>query len=896
MSTGNQMPTFNTFTITQPFLGAPLQFQPALGSKELEELIDAYVIGDACKQDKLSTVTIDFYNHATVDINTGSLVRRYDVMPWTFGQSPSQSQSSGLSPPIFTPSPASSATFADSTYSSTSTPPNRTRGSRVTKKTKKDTTKKSAEVRLPGFSIMTKDGIDVTNSAGRGTKTKEQREHAHLMRIIKACDECKRKKIRCDPSHRRASHTNTPRASTSSRPSPPSQSNPSPAASTPSLSRETTQGSEQSSPPVDSFSIEDFVLFPEDDLNQWNPEMAIPGFDTQYNDFSMTNYENFPDFDTSFSTMNDNISFDFPVYDQSSSFSPQLLNTTSHILNYHNTQPLSSADVNSQYISQTQPQPDLDFFESFSNIPNFSPTHTQQAHPQGLPHEDPGKIDSYGHASTARSQTHNISSVLSTANTQTSGANILNDFSTTFGFSPTDSSYQSQGSENGFVSTGPDNAYDSATGSGVDSGIEQSPRSESSDSGHETVSITEKGRSRSLRNRKQVLLERERGRIDDHGRQLMKALLSNNGKSHVPGASTEQPVSSPSVPHGGDGFVMTTNTSKSFASSSMPVHEETPWSFESTLSSLARSRPEVPQNAMESGRAQGVPVVVKPHENPDGFARSNNSTIIDASLSRAVRLAGDRVSSRLANFATISSDRKMLSIGTDRVSTHLVARSALSSLRSKVAVESTPTILSNVVSTGTLVVPDQVGVVSSPGFVLAKKLSKASSGSSTKVNSGSLDYSGVEAVVQKAQGASAGQLSSPSLSLQTSGYTSTLFKNGAEAVNTPAIATLGTISTLATLAALGLATTVAVSRHAETAAMVLAICLLASAFCDTRSVILESGKGFMSISLGALMWNSWSDMILKIDCERRHVLNEKNNGLFAAAGEMAKKFSSRILI
>jgi hypothetical protein len=31
-----------TFNITQPFLGAPLQFNPALGSKELEELIDSY--------------------------------------------------------------------------------------------------------------------------------------------------------------------------------------------------------------------------------------------------------------------------------------------------------------------------------------------------------------------------------------------------------------------------------------------------------------------------------------------------------------------------------------------------------------------------------------------------------------------------------------------------------------------------------------------------------------------------------------------------------------------------------------------------------------------------------------------------------------------------------------
>ncbi|KAF7959669.1 hypothetical protein EAE96_001284 [Botrytis aclada] len=893
MSTGNQMPTFNTFTITQPFLGAPLQFQPALGSKELEQLIDAYVIGDACKQDKLSTVTIDFYNHATVDINTGSLVRRYDVMPWTFGQSPSQSQSSGLSPPIFTPSPASSATFADSAYSSMSTPPNRTRGSRVTKKTKKDTTKKSAEVRLPGFSIMTKDGIDVTNSAGRGTKTKEQREHAHLMRIIKACDECKRKKIRCDPSHRRASHTNTPRASTSSRPSPPSQSNPSPAASTPSLSRETTQGSEQSSPPVESFSIEDFVLFPEDDLNQWNPEMAIPGFDTQYNDFSMTDYDNFPDFDTSFSTMNDNLLFDFPAYDQSSSFSPQLLNNTSHIPSYHNTQPLASADLNSQNISQTQAQPDLDFFELFSNIPNFSPTHTQQAHPQGLPNEDPGKIDTYGHAPIARSQTHNMSSVLSTANTQISGANILNDFSTAFGFSPTDSSYQSQGSENGFVSTGPDNAYDFAAGSGVDSGIEQSPRSESSGSGHEMVSNTDKGRSRSQRNRGQILLERERERIDDHGRQLMEVLLSNNSKSHVPGAAIEQPVSSPSVSHGGDGFVMTTNTPKSFASSSTPVHEEVPWSFEPTLSSLARSRLEVPQ--MESRRADGIFAVAKPHENPDSFARSNNSTIIDASLSRAVRLAGDHVSSRVANFATISSDRKILHVGPDRVSTHLAARSTMSSLRSKAAVESTPTVLSNVVSTGALVVPNQVGVVSSTCCLLEKKLSKASSSSSSKVNSGSLDYNGVETIVLKAQDTTAAQLSSPSLSLQTSGYPSTLFKNGTEAV-TPATTTLGTVSTIAALAVLGLAATVAVSRHAETAAMVLAICLLASVCCDTRSVIPNSGKGVMNVSLGALMWNVWSDMILKMDSERQCLFNRKNNGLLGAAGEMAKKFSSRILI
>jgi len=194
-----------SFTITQPFLGAPLQFQPALGSKELEDLVNAYVVGNGSKQDKLSVVTVDFFNLATVDLNTGALTKTYEVFPFldTFEQSPIESQSSGFSPSIFTPSPGSSATFGDSGYGSFSipsmTPPTRTLGSaRVTKKsTKKDTKKaKVDEARLPGFSIMTKDGIDVTTTAGRGTKTKEQREHAHLMRIMKACDACKRKKIR----------------------------------------------------------------------------------------------------------------------------------------------------------------------------------------------------------------------------------------------------------------------------------------------------------------------------------------------------------------------------------------------------------------------------------------------------------------------------------------------------------------------------------------------------------------------------------------------------------------------------------------------------------------------------------------------------------------------------
>jgi hypothetical protein len=40
-----------SFTITQAFLGAPLQFTPALGSQELDQLIDAYVPGTAPKSE-----------------------------------------------------------------------------------------------------------------------------------------------------------------------------------------------------------------------------------------------------------------------------------------------------------------------------------------------------------------------------------------------------------------------------------------------------------------------------------------------------------------------------------------------------------------------------------------------------------------------------------------------------------------------------------------------------------------------------------------------------------------------------------------------------------------------------------------------------------------------------
>lgn len=283
---------YKCFSITQAFLGSPLRFEPALGSPELDALIEAYVPGPASKQDKLSEITIEFYKYATVDLNTGSLVRTYNVcLPdlVTFEQSPT-AQSSAFSPPLHTPSPgSSSANFTDSGYGTSSftlTPPVRTRNSvstassrgaikKSSKKERRNTALAIETQKIPGFSIMTKDGVDVTTSAGRGTKTKEQREHAHLMRIMKACNECKRKKVRCDPSHRRE-NTDMSRTSSASKSStPPSASmKPSPPASQPPPSAETAQPSQFELDDFMNFdmnAINDFVLFPEGDASFWNP-------------------------------------------------------------------------------------------------------------------------------------------------------------------------------------------------------------------------------------------------------------------------------------------------------------------------------------------------------------------------------------------------------------------------------------------------------------------------------------------------------------------------------------------------------------------------------------------------------------------------------------------------
>jgi hypothetical protein len=196
---------FSGFSVCQPALGAALQWLPAIGTPELDTMINAFLPGPASIQDKRAHIAMDFFEYSR---QTGENFKFYPV--------PAAAS--------FTPVTASPATsLYDSGYASsfnhspvlsdhgswTAPPaPFAPAASDAKTKSRSSGVKKSSTATVdfsnhPGMRILTKDGRDITNSASRGCKTKEQRDHAHLMRIIKACDSCRKKKVRCDPSHRK---------------------------------------------------------------------------------------------------------------------------------------------------------------------------------------------------------------------------------------------------------------------------------------------------------------------------------------------------------------------------------------------------------------------------------------------------------------------------------------------------------------------------------------------------------------------------------------------------------------------------------------------------------------------------------------------------------------------
>ncbi|KAI1181060.1 hypothetical protein F4777DRAFT_573133 [Nemania sp. FL0916] len=186
MSRNNSANSLMGFSVHQPVIGAPLQFFPAMGSEQLDEMINVYIPGNASILEKRAAVSMEFFEYSMA---TGDQFKFFMVYPTPNSASVSPTMDSG-SCSGFTTSPV----MSESQWSSP-----RIDGPSTSKRT----SSANDFSNLPGMKIMTKDGRDVTNSASRGCKTKEQRDHAHLMRIMKACDSCRRKKTKCDPSHKR---------------------------------------------------------------------------------------------------------------------------------------------------------------------------------------------------------------------------------------------------------------------------------------------------------------------------------------------------------------------------------------------------------------------------------------------------------------------------------------------------------------------------------------------------------------------------------------------------------------------------------------------------------------------------------------------------------------------
>lgn len=174
-----------TLTVTQLHLGAPLQWEPVVGTAEHDRRVDAYIPGAGTLQAKRATIACDFFQ--TVEATS---------MPYPF------TRTYHVSIPVMTsPLPA----FSMDSFSSNISTPSSVAGSKRPRDSASPSAASSApSKRLPGFSIMTKDGVDITDNQSRGPKTKEQRDHAAKMRKMGACPSCKRRKQKCDPSHQRS--------------------------------------------------------------------------------------------------------------------------------------------------------------------------------------------------------------------------------------------------------------------------------------------------------------------------------------------------------------------------------------------------------------------------------------------------------------------------------------------------------------------------------------------------------------------------------------------------------------------------------------------------------------------------------------------------------------------
>ncbi|ETS84790.1 hypothetical protein PFICI_02815 [Pestalotiopsis fici W106-1] len=205
MSQNSYSQSLMGFSVHQPAPGALLQFFPEMGSQQLDEMIDAYVPGTASIQDKRTTVSLEFCEHSMV---TGEMYKFFLVYPAAGSSTASPAstmQDSGYAS-SFNTSPVQSQNMWNETtmdWPFAAASPKKARTSAKKAAPSSSRTQTGDFSHIPGMKIMTKEGVDVTNAASRGCKTKEQRDHAHLMRIIKACDSCKRKKTRCDPSHKK---------------------------------------------------------------------------------------------------------------------------------------------------------------------------------------------------------------------------------------------------------------------------------------------------------------------------------------------------------------------------------------------------------------------------------------------------------------------------------------------------------------------------------------------------------------------------------------------------------------------------------------------------------------------------------------------------------------------
>ncbi|KAH6675837.1 hypothetical protein B0J14DRAFT_373045 [Halenospora varia] len=189
----------SSFVVSQSFPGALLTFDPPMHSPELQNLVEKWLPDSSLAlSDKYAAVTFTFLKWRDDSCPSGPALRRFAVpIP---EPAHATAKSSGQKRKLHS---SSQLLREESNIQAPSSAFQPLESSTKPKTRKKYPPEPPRNMQSTEFSVLTPNTIGNLKNGPRGPKTKLQRDHAWKMRKIGSCNDCRKRKLRCQPNHKR---------------------------------------------------------------------------------------------------------------------------------------------------------------------------------------------------------------------------------------------------------------------------------------------------------------------------------------------------------------------------------------------------------------------------------------------------------------------------------------------------------------------------------------------------------------------------------------------------------------------------------------------------------------------------------------------------------------------